>query len=124
MVEFSGHGAAKHAATITTAAQAVGFAAALLLGGALIQYLRCHAAQFWVLSAVLAALLPRHGSCRAIPAARPTAAGVPKPPSYRTICAMFRGRGGGGNFRHTHGVLVLSLGSQVAAILLDRPTRS
>src|SRR2546421_6279406 len=38
MVEFSGQGAANRAATITTAAQAVGFAAALLLGGALIQY--------------------------------------------------------------------------------------
>jgi MFS family permease len=38
MVEFSSHGAAKRAATITTAAQAFGSAAALLLGGALIQY--------------------------------------------------------------------------------------
>src|ERR1700689_4744591 len=67
MVEFSGQGAAKRAATITTAAQAVGFGGALLLGGALIQYAPLPTRlNFWVLSAVLAALfaaawlLPRH----------------------------------------------------------------
>src|SRR6202790_378353 len=67
MVEFSGQGAAKRAATITTVAQAVGFAAALLLGGALVQYapLRTRLS-FWALFAVLAVLftaawfLPRH----------------------------------------------------------------
>src|SRR5258705_798096 len=35
---FNGQGAVKRAATITTAPQAVGFAAALLLGGALLSY--------------------------------------------------------------------------------------
>src|SRR5260370_19371959 len=81
MVEFSGQGAAKRAATITTAAQAVGFAAALLLGGALIQYAPLPTRlNFWVLSAVLAALfpppcfLPRHT------APQPPAPCPPKPP--------------------------------------------
>jgi len=90
MVEFSGQGAAKRAAIITTAAQAVGFAAALLLGGALIQYAPLPTRlNFWVLSAVLAALfaaawfLPRRTGSEA------QGAGVPKPPSYRTICATF-----------------------------------
>src|SRR5258705_786669 len=56
MVEFGGQGAAKRPATITTAAQTVGFAAALLLGGALIQYAPLPTRlNFWVLSAVLAA---------------------------------------------------------------------
>jgi MFS family permease len=90
MVEFSGQGAAKRAATITTAAQAVGFAAALLLGGALIQYAPLPTRlNFWVLSAVLAALfaaawfLPRHTGSGAQGRWRP------KTPSYRTICATF-----------------------------------
>ena len=90
MVEFSGQGAAKRAATITTAAQAVGFAAALLLGGALIQYAPLPTrSAFGCCPQCWPPCLPRHGSCRAIPAARSTAAGVPKPLSYRTICAMF-----------------------------------
>jgi MFS family permease len=88
LVEFSGQGAGKRAATITTAAQAAGFAAALLLGGALIQYAPLPTRlNFWVLFAVLAVLLtaawflPRHTGSEAHGRWRP------QPPSYRTICA-------------------------------------
>src|SRR6266850_1909051 len=85
MVEFSGQGAAKRAATITTAAQAVGFAAALLLGGALIQYAPLPTRlNFWVLSAVLAALfaaawfLPRRTGSEAHGRWRPKTPFIPK----------------------------------------------
>jgi MFS family permease len=88
MVEFSGQGTGKRAATITTAAQAAGFAAALLLGGALVQYAPLPTRlNFWVLSAVLAALfaavwfLPRHTGNEAHGRWRP------KFPSFQTICA-------------------------------------
>ena len=72
LVEFGGQGAGKCAATITTAAQAAGFAAALLLGGALIQYAPLPTRlNFWVLAVLLTAawFLPRHtGSEARLPA--------------------------------------------------------
>jgi len=101
MVEFSGQGAAKRAATITTAAQAVGFAAALLLGGALIQYAPLPTRlNFWALFAVLAALfiaawfLPRHTGSEAQGRWRPKT-----PRHTEPLARRFRGRGGGGNLR-------------------------
>src|SRR5216683_1410058 len=99
MVEFSGQGAVKRAATITTAAQAVGFAAALLLGGALIQYAPLPTRlNFWVLSSVLAALfaaawfLPRRTGCEAL---WPLAS--QNPLHTEPFAQRFRGRDGGGN---------------------------
>ena len=89
MVEFSGQGAAKRAATIATAAQAFGFAAALLLGGVLVQYAPLPTRlNFWVLFAVLAVLftaawfLPRHTGSEAQGGWRP------KTRSSRNICAQ------------------------------------
>src|SRR5882672_1019271 len=57
MVEFSAEGRAKRAASVTAAAQAFGFVAALLLGGALTQYAPwpTHLG-FWVLFALIALL--------------------------------------------------------------------
>src|SRR5437660_10046342 len=85
MVEFSGPGAGKRAATVTNAAQAVGFAAALLLGGALIQFAPLPTRlNFWVLSAVLAALfaaawfLPRRTGSEAHGRWRPKIPFIPK----------------------------------------------
>src|SRR5580692_9236890 len=85
MVEFSGQGAAKRAAAITNAAQAVGFAAALLLGGALIQYAPLPTRlSFWLLFAVLAALfaaawfLPRRTGSEARGRWRPKTPFIPK----------------------------------------------
>jgi predicted MFS family arabinose efflux permease len=120
MVEFSGQGAAKRAATVTTAAQAFGFAAALLLGGALVQYAPLPTRlNFWVLSAVLAALLgaawflPRHNGCEAQGRWRPKTPFIPNHlRSVFTVAAVAV------TAAYTHGVLVLSLGSQVARDLV------
>jgi MFS family permease len=67
VVEFSAPGKAKLAGAITTAAQAFGLAAALILGGGLIQYAPFPTRlSFWILLGVLAATLfgvwhlPRH----------------------------------------------------------------
>src|SRR6202048_4955484 len=120
MVEFSGQGAAKRAATITTAAQAVGFAAALLLGGALIQYAPLPTQlNFWVLSAVLAALfaaawfLPRRTGSEAHGRWRPKTPFIPK--RLRNVFAVATAAV---TTAYTHGVLILSLGSQVARDLV------
>ena len=74
MVEFSAEGQAKRAASITAAAQAFGFAAALLLGGALTQYAPWPThLSFWVLFALIGMLftatwfLPRHVGRRRVP---------------------------------------------------------
>jgi MFS family permease len=73
MVEFSPAGQAGRAGSITTAAQALGLALALLVGGALIAYAPLPTRlNFWVLSwSSLQSFLPP-GSCRVIvPAKRP-----------------------------------------------------
>ncbi|MEA3135717.1 MAG: hypothetical protein QOG17_3563 [Gammaproteobacteria bacterium] len=123
MVEFSGQGAAKRAATITTAAQAFGFTAALLLGGALVQYAPLPTRlNFWVLFAVLAALftaawfLPRHTGSEARGRWRPKIPFIPN--HLRTTFAV---AAAAVTCAYTHGVLILSLGSQVARDLVGSP---
>jgi len=123
MVEFSGQRTGKRAATITTAAQAVGFAAALLLGGALIQYAPLPTRlNFWVLFAVLAALfaavwfLPRHTGNEAHGRWRPKFPAIPK--HLRNAFAV---AATAVTAAYTHGVLILSLGSQVARDLVGSP---
>jgi MFS family permease len=123
MVEFSGQGAAKRAATITTAAQAAGFAAALLLGGALVQYAPLPTRlTFWVLSAVLAALfaaawfLPRHSGAEAQRRWRPRTPFIPN--HLRTTFAV---AATAVISAYLHGVMILSLGSQVARDLVGSP---
>jgi MFS family permease len=120
MVEFSGQAAAKRAATIATAAQAVGFAAALLLGGALVQYAPLPTRlNFWVLFAVLVALftaawfLPRHTGSEAQGRWRPKTPFIPK--HLRTAFAV---AAAAVTSAYTHGVLILSLGGQVARDLV------
>jgi predicted MFS family arabinose efflux permease len=123
MAEFSGQGAAKRAATITTVAQAVGFAAALLLGGALVQYAPLPTRlSFWVLFAVLAALftaawfLPRHTGSEAHGRWRPK---IPVLPNHlRTAFAV---AAAAVTSAYTHGVLILSLGGQLARDLVGSP---
>ncbi len=123
MVEFSGQGEAKRAATITTVAQAVGFAAALLLGGALIQYAPLPTRlNFWVLSAVLAVLftaawfLPHHTGSEAQGRWRPKTTVIPNHLRY-----VFAVAAAAVTTAYTHGVLILSLGSQVASDLVGSP---
>src|ERR1700726_616721 len=123
MVEFSGQEAVKRAATITTAAQSVGFAAALLLGGALVQYAPLPTRlNFWVLSAVLAALFaaawffPRRTGSEAHGRWRPKTPFIPK--RLRNVFAVATAAV---TTAYTHGVLILSLGSQVARDLVGSP---
>jgi predicted MFS family arabinose efflux permease len=116
VVEFATGGASKRAALITTVAQAGGFAAALLLGGALTQYAPWPTRlSFWVLSALLSLLLaaawflPRHNGTGAAIRWRPRAPSIPaavRAPFVLAALAFMTA--------YTHGVLVLSLGGQVA----------
>jgi predicted MFS family arabinose efflux permease len=116
VVEFAAGGASRRAASITTVAQAGGFAAALLLGGALAQYAPWPTRlSFWVLAALLAGLfaaawfLPRHARAAGGGGWRPRAPSIPmevRPAFALASLAMMTA--------YTHGVLVLSLGGQVA----------
>ena len=116
LTEFVGEGPSKRAALLTTIAQAVGFASALLLGGALVQYapwpMRL---SFWLLTALLALLfaaawfLPRCSNegigttwCPCLPC---LPRGVRKAFATAALAMMAA---------YTHGVLILSLGGQVA----------
>ncbi|MGY3423250.1 MFS family permease [Bradyrhizobium sp. F1.13.4] len=67
VLEFSGSGGSRSASSLTTAAQAAGFAAALLMGGALVEYAPLPTRLcFWLLFGVIGILfagtwfLPRH----------------------------------------------------------------
>jgi len=128
MVEFSAEGQAKRAASITAAAQAFGFAAALLLGGALTQYAPWPThLSFWVLFALIALLfaatwfLPRHVDGQASSRWRPRVPSVPpglrpafvRPAFVLASIAILTA--------YTHGVLILSLGGQVARDLVGSP---
>ena len=115
ILEFCRGQDAGRAASLTMTAQAGGFAAALLLGGALTQYgpwptRLC----FWVLAILLAALmiamwfLPRQGAGRSNGGWRTRLPVVPKPMRRTfatTATAMI--------VAYTFGVLLLSLGGQV-----------
>src|SRR4030088_843748 len=92
--------------------QAVGFAAALLLGGALVQYAPLPTRlSFWVLFAVLAVLfsaawfLPRHIGSKARGRWRPK---TPFIPSH--LRTAFTVAAVAVTCAYTHGVLILSLG--------------
>jgi MFS family permease len=122
MVEFN-QGTAKRAATIATAAQAFGSAAALLIGGALVQYAPLPTRlNFWVLFAFLAALftaawfLPRHTVSEAHGRWRPKIPFIPN--HLRTAFAV---AAAAVVSAYTHGVLILSLGSQLARDLVGSP---
>jgi MFS family permease len=115
ILEFSGHQDAKRAAIITMTAQAGGFAAALLVGGALTEYgpwptRLC----FWVFAVLLAALtiatwfLPRRTVSREKGAWRPRMPFVPK--EFRRVFAT---ASAAMITAYTFSVLMLSLGGQV-----------
>jgi predicted MFS family arabinose efflux permease len=123
VVEFATGGRSNRAAQITTVAQAAGFAAALLLGGALTEYAPWPTRlSFWVLAALLALLL---GAAWLLPhdrgrdtghAWRLRAPSIPQPTRRAfTIAAVAM------MTAYTHGVLVLSLGGQVAHDLVGSP---
>ncbi len=115
MVEFAAPGQSQRAASVAAAAQAAGFAAALLLGGALIEYAPMPTRlTFWFLFALLVLLfiatwgLPR--GCRA--ASRNWRIRTPFVPS--DMRGAFALAALAVMTAYTHGVLILSLGGQVA----------
>jgi MFS family permease len=123
ILEFTSPEHAKRAASVTMAAQAIGFAAALLLGGALTEYgpwptRLC----FWVLALFLCILLigawflPRHSPGSAAGDWRSRMPSVPKDVRQTFVVsstAMVAA--------YTFGVLVLSLGGQVEHDLIGSP---
>jgi predicted MFS family arabinose efflux permease len=123
ILEFSSPERAQGAASVTMAAQAVGFAIALLLGGALTEYgpwptRLC----FWVLALLLVTLLaatwflPRHTVGDAGGDRRSRMPSVPKEARRAfavSSTAMMAA--------YTFGVLVLSLGGQVEHDLIGSP---
>jgi MFS family permease len=123
MVDYSAEGRSERAASIAAAAQAFGFAAALLLGGALTQYAPWPThLTFWVLFVLITLLfgmvwfLPRHDGRQGGDRWHPK---VPRiPPGLRPIFAV------GAiavTTAYTHGVLILSVGGQVARDLVGSP---
>ncbi len=116
-------GSSQRAALIATVAQAAGFAAALLLGGALIAYAPWPTRlSFWVLASLLTLLfvatwfLPRHMT---------TGTGViwrPRLPFVSSeVRKAFATASAAMMTAYTHGVLILSLGGQVAHDLIGSP---
>lgn len=111
------------AAPITTMAQAAGFASGLLLGGGLIEYAPWPTRlSFWVLALLLTVLftatwfLPRQIRSESASLWRPRAPFVPqylrRPFTIASMAMMTA---------YAHGVLVLSLGGQVAHDLVGSP---
>ena len=126
VVEFAAGGpgdSSRRAALIATVAQAAGFAAALLLGGALIAYAPWPThLSFWALATLLALLLvatwflPHDTTTGMSMVWRPRLPFVP--PNVRKAfatasVAMMTA--------YTHGVLILSLGGQIAHDLIGSP---
>ncbi len=123
IVEFGKDGASKRAALITTISQAAGFAAALLLGGALVQYAPWPTRlSFWVLTALLMLLfaavwfLPRCSDAGTDTSWRPRLPFLPREVRKAFVVAALAMM-----TAYTHGVLVLSIGGQVARDLVGSP---
>jgi MFS family permease len=115
ILEFCNHQDAKRAASLTITVQAAGFAAGLLLGGALTEYgpwptRLCFAVLAVLLLVLLAAtwLLPRHRIAGENGGWRPTMPIVPKD-LRRTFATASTAM----MTAYTFGVLVLALGGQV-----------
>jgi MFS family permease len=123
VLEFSAEGQAKRASSITAAAQAFGLAAALLLGGGLTQYAPWPThLSFWVLFALLALLftatwfLPRQIGGQSSSRWRPRVPSLPSGlrPAFALASIAV-------TTAYAHGVLILSLGGQVARDLVGSP---
>jgi predicted MFS family arabinose efflux permease len=123
ILEFSSPEHAKSAALVTMAAQAVGFTAALLLGGALAEYAPwptrlcfCVLAVFLVILLAATWLLPRHTVGNAGGDMRPRMPSVPN-----GVRRAFAVSSTAMVAAYTFGVLVLSLGGQVEHDLIGSP---
>jgi predicted MFS family arabinose efflux permease len=123
ILEFTSPERAKSAALVTMVAQAIGFAAALLLGGALTEYgpwptRLC----FWILAVLLLILLtgtwflPRRAAGGVVGHWRSRMPSVPK-----NVRRVFAVSSTAMMAAYTFGVLVLSLGGQVEHDLIGSP---
>jgi predicted MFS family arabinose efflux permease len=120
MVEFSPAGQSDRAGSITTAAQALGLALAMLVGGALIAYAPLPTRlNFWVLSVALALLflatwfLPRRISNKASGRWRPKLFKVPS-----GLFLIFATSAAAVTTGYAIGALIMSLGAQIAHDLI------
>jgi len=123
ILEFSSQEHAKSAALVTMGAQAIGFAAALLLGGALTEYgpwptrlCFCVLALFLIVLLIGTWLLPRHTPGGASGDWRLRMPSVPK-----HVRRAFAVSSTAMVAAYTFGVLVLSLGGQVEHDLIGSP---
>lgn len=123
MVEFNEDGAPRRASVGATVAQAAGFAAALIIGGALTQYAPwpLHLV-FWLLAILIAGLftvtwfLPSPAERGAAGAWTPSLPSVPQSARKAfTVAALAM------ITAYTHGVMILSLGGQIAHDLVRSP---
>ena len=120
MVEFSAASQSKRASSITTAAQALGFASALLIGGALIEYAPLPARlSFCVLCVILVALfvaawfLPRQTAHETLTRWRFKAPSMPVGTRKTFVVSAMAV-----TTAYTHGAVIPSLGAQVAQDLV------
>ncbi|WP_207461566.1 MFS transporter [Azospirillum sp. SYSU D00513] len=123
LVEFAGPGGTGRAGSVTAAAQSLGLALALLLGGALVQHAPWPARlSFWLLFAVLvlifaAAWFLPHGRADSPPARwRP---GTPSVPPHAR--GAFATAALAVTAAYTHGAILMSLGAQIADDLVASP---
>lgn len=116
VVEFSAAGQSKRASSITTAAQALGFASALLVGGALIEYAPLPARlSFCVLCVILGGLLlaawflPRQTAQETLKRWQFKAPSIPVGTGKTFLVSAMAVA-----TAYTHGAVIPSLGAQVA----------
>jgi hypothetical protein len=122
MVEFSAAGQTQRSASVAAAAQAAGFAAALLLGGALAQFAPLPTRlTFWLLFVVLAVLFVATWGLPREPVGEPGSWRIRAPSVPRSLRGSFGLAALAVLTAYTHGVLILSLGGQVAHDLVGSP---
>lgn len=123
LVDYAGKGGTARSASVTLGAQSVGFAGALLLAGALVTWAPLPTRlSFYVLFALLLVLLLL---CLFIPADRPSdpthrLLARPHVPPYLRRSFIYAALAVMGAY--THGVLISSLGAQVARSLIGSPS--
>lgn len=123
LVDYAGKGDTARSASVTLGAQSVGFAGALLLAGALVTWAPLPTRlSFYVLFALLLVLLLL---CLFIPADRPSdpthrLLARPHVPPYLRRSFIYAALAVMGAY--THGVLISSLGAQVARSLIGSPS--
>lgn len=123
LVDYAGQGGSARAGAVTLGAQSVGFAAALLLAGALVTWAPAPTRlSFYVLFALLIVLIVL---CLFIPGDRPVGMpsrllARPDVPVYLRHTFIYAALAVTGAY--THGVLISSVGAQIALSLIGSPS--